>query len=85
MIYDNDNTVRIGRRVKRVVDANGIEYDVRWLIRVDTTTGEVVRIKTKDGTPVLVSNGMLEADMEMARETVYAAPPVVVEFVHDPD
>lgn len=72
MIWTVDNTHRIGKTVKRVVDAFGTEYDKT--ISVDTETGEIVKQCWEDGYPVHDENG------QMKLETVWAVAPITVEF-----
>lgn len=77
MIYDMkscgpDSVPR--RIVKRVVDANGLEYGKT--LRVDTESGEILK-QLQDGDGRFVYD---DGHGRMPTETVFAAPPVVVEF-----
>lgn len=72
MIYTLDNTIRAGRPVQRIVDANGIEW--KKCIEVDTETGRIVRLKTDANGMIVAENG------EIAREEIYAAAPLAVVF-----
>ncbi len=77
MIYTVENTAKIGRRIKWVVDAAGTEY--HRCIRIDTETGEVTYYKT-DGDGKLISLAG-----RFLIETVRGAPPITVEFKESTD
>lgn len=74
MIYTTENTIDVGNPVKRVVDANGLEW--HNVISVDTETGELTYQKRdangQECTCPITGN--------IATETVKTAAPVVVEF-----
>lgn len=73
MIYTMANTFNIGKPLKRVVDANGLEYN--YTLYIDTDTGRIEKqVRDKDG-HVVIEDGAVKT------EVVMAAPPVVVEFV----
>lgn len=76
MIYTTDNTFRLGNPVKRVVDANGFEYD--YCTRVDTETGEIEQL-VKDSSNEFIQDG----NGNHKPISVRAAPPIVVEFYRD--
>lgn len=75
MIYNVANTIdgEYGP-TERVVDANGLEYT--HTLEVDTETGRIEQYKTDDNGKVVIS----ENGEEPVRETVFAAPPLVVIF-----
>lgn len=76
MIYTLDNIVRIGRRVDRIVDANGLEWTK--CIECDTETGRILRFKTDE-------RGMVMANHDEAmQEEIKAASPLIVTF-RDPE
>lgn len=79
MIYTLDNTINIGKPVKRVVDANGLEWT--HCLYINTETGEITRHKDdpeKPGAP------LIDWELgEVVRETIKTAAPVRVEFCDD--
>jgi hypothetical protein len=74
MIYDLDNTIFAGRPVKRVIDANGLEWT--RTMEIDTETGRIVRQKTDEECRAIID----WEKGEVVLEEVYTAAPIRVEF-----
>jgi len=73
MIYTVDNTSKIGKPVKLIVDANGLVWD--HVLSVDTETGEITQwMLDEDGKVKFDENG------EALVEHVKTAAPVRVVF-----
>lgn len=74
MIYDLDNTIRAGKPVDRVVDANGVEY--QKVLSIDTETGRIELIDCDEN-----GNPLCDYDKgEVKRRVVQAALPITVTF-----
>jgi hypothetical protein len=72
MIYTVDNTVGVGRRVKRVIDAAGRQWT--RVIECDTDSGWIERFQTTSGNHIIVHHN------EAQREGFMAPAPLIVEF-----
>jgi hypothetical protein len=72
MLFTIANTIDSDRPVKRIVDANGLEY--RWALEIDTETGRIEKIAEDSQGRRIIKNG------EFQHETVFATPPILVLF-----
>lgn len=73
MIYNNKNTIDIGKPVKRVVDANGLDW--QDCIEVDTETGRIVHAKGYGG-----ALSRSHETGEIVKIEEYGAPPLILIF-----
>lgn len=72
MIFDANNTWKIGRNVTRIFDANGLTYDK--VTSVNTETGEIEKYLCDDDGKVQVIAGV------PVKERLVAPLPVTVLF-----
>lgn len=81
MIYTVENTMEVGRPVRRVVDANGQEWS--HCVRVDDQTGEITRCVTelRESLTYMVT----DERGNPRYETLKVAAPVLVEFYAEDD
>jgi hypothetical protein len=78
VIFTAENTIKSGRRVRRVIDGNGFDHWSPQVVSVDTDTGEIVSLRfDASGSPELTDvNGFAE----IAKDVVLAPLPVTLLF-----
>lgn len=77
MVFTLENTVRAGRRLLRVTDANGLDWTYLRFVRIDDVTGEVEYLVGSS------PNGGYEIDPvtnEVRRKTMKLTAPLLVQF-----
>ena len=81
MIYNLDNTLRVGKRVKHIFDVNGLDWIGHKVLECDTETGRILRFATGPNGDILAdpANGY-----EPRREEIKTAAPlrVVIEPIN---